>query len=78
LHERKENDVIKQVPSLSVVTVAAIAGRDIDSRPTFGTWRVELNRFRQLEATVGGQKTIINGHLAPGGAEVPWTYKCGS
>jgi uncharacterized caspase-like protein len=55
-----------------------VAGRDIDNKPTFGIWRMEQNRFRQWDATVDGQKTIINGRFGPDGTEVPWINKCGS
>ena len=53
-----------------------VGGRDTDNKPAFGTWRMEPNRFRQWDATVDGQKTIVNGHFATGGAEVPWINKC--
>ena len=55
-----------------------VGGRDIDNKPTFGIWRMEPNRFRQWDATVDGQKTIINGRFGSDGAEVPWINKCGS
>jgi hypothetical protein len=55
-----------------------VGGRDIDNKPTYGLWRMESNRFRQWDAAVDGEKTIINGRFPSGGAEVPWINKCGS
>jgi Caspase domain len=57
-------------------TGRAADGRD--NRPASNTWRVEPNRFRQLDSTIDGGKTIANGRFTLGGVEVPWTYKCGS
>jgi len=72
-----EQTSVNEIAGRGMLT-GRVGGRDIDNKPTFGVWRIEPNRFRQWDATVDGQKTIINGHFGPDGAEVPWINRCGS
>jgi hypothetical protein len=52
-------------------------GRDYDSSPTSGIWRVEPNRLVQWEVTLNGEKVIEGGRYVSNGVKVPWMYRCG-
>jgi hypothetical protein len=54
-----------------------VGGRDHDSSPTNGIWRVEPNRLVQWEVTLNGEKVIEGGRYVSNGVKVPWMYRCG-
>jgi hypothetical protein len=63
--------------ALSGTLTGRVGGRDLDSKPTNGIWRVEPNRLVQWEATVNGEKVIDGGRYVSTGVQVPWMYRCG-
>jgi hypothetical protein len=55
-----------------------VGGRNFESTPAHGTWRVEPNRMMQWETTVDGQKLIADGKLLGNGVQLPWANRCGN
>jgi hypothetical protein len=54
------------------------SGRDLDSKPNHGIWRIEPNRFVIWESTLDGQKIITDGRNIASGTQLPWVSRCGN
>jgi hypothetical protein len=52
-------------------------GKEFDSKPSSGLWRLEPNRLLQWEGTIDGQKVIQDGRLVNNGFQLPWATRCG-
>jgi hypothetical protein len=52
-------------------------GKEFDSKPSSGLWRLEPNRLLQWEGTIDGQKVIQDGKLVSNGFQLPWATRCG-
>jgi hypothetical protein len=63
--------------ALSGTLSGRVGGKDLDSKPAHGSWRLEPNRVVQWEVTIDGQKAISGGRYVGNGAQVPWMNRCG-
>jgi hypothetical protein len=63
--------------AVSATFTGRTMGKDLDSKPSSGLWRLEPNRLLQWEATIDGQKVIHDGKLVSNGFQLPWASRCG-
>jgi hypothetical protein len=63
--------------ALSATFTGRSIGKDFDSKPSSGLWRLEPNRLLQWESTIDGQKVVQDGKLVSNGFQLPWATRCG-
>lgn len=54
-----------------------LANTNHDRTPVGGVWRVEPNRIRFVEVTIGSQKTVTGGRFVRSNQETRWYNRCG-
>jgi hypothetical protein len=75
LNKHDFTTIIDQAVELTADEVSVSGKRS--GVPIETVYRLDGNRSRAFEVTLGGKKLISGGKWTANGEEVPWIYKCG-
>jgi hypothetical protein len=74
-------DKVEVVAPNEVRTIGPLTGKignnNFDRTPTDSVWRIEPNRIRFVEVTIGDRKVATGGRFTGNNQETPWLIRCG-